>query len=267
MARDIVIAREGKVNVAGDLYGKYIYPADSVSVANTLEISDEDFAAMTSTNDTTMNEPVFWQDFQNKGARTDYSYAFANWNATTINPIYGMNNVDKCMYALMNCSELLDGRTLTFNITSSNPNMMYVCANCSKMVHGPQFIFTAPVIRTYTSMYASCVALKSATVYWGDGSADPIATRNSCQNMFFKCKSLESIDFGAEKTGSPIYLDLSYSSAITADTMLSLARSLKDVSSATSGNYDITISTQTDLSMPDSTRNIFTSKGWTIKTK
>lgn len=265
MSRDTIIASEGNIAIAGDLYGKYVYPASTASVANVLEVSEEEFAEISSTSNTTMNEPQFWADFQHSGKRTDYSYAFANWDAESIVPIYGLNNIDKCMYALMNCTKLIDARSITFNITNTNPNMMYVCVNCNKMTNAPQFVYAAtPIVRTYTSMYASCYELKTATVYWGDGTADPIGERNSCQNMFFRCYALESIDFGNENTGSPIYLDLSYAEKLTQDSVISLAKSLQDVSSAESGLYEITLSEVTIAAMPEDTRSIFESKGWTL---
>lgn len=251
--------------MSGDLYGKYIYPSSSARVANVLEVSEEEFAEIASTSNSTMNEPQFWADFQHTGSRTDYSYAFANWNTTSIVPLYGLNNVDKCMYALMNCTELRDARSITFNITNTNPDMIYVCANCNKMTNAPQFVYAAtPIVRTYTSMYDSCYELKTATVYWGDGTADPIGERNSCQNMFFRCYALESIDFGNENTGSPIYLDLSYAEKLTQDSVISLAKSLQDVSSAESGLYEITLSEVTLAAMAEATRSIFESKGWTL---
>lgn len=265
MSREIIIASEGNVSMAGDLYGKYIYPSSSASVANVLEVSDEEFSQIASMSNSTMNEPQFWADFQHNGLRTDYSYAFANWNAASIVPIYGLNNIDKCMYALMNCTELLDARSITFNITNTNPNMMYVCVNCNKMTNAPQFVYAAtPIVRTYTSMYASCYELKTATVYWGDGTADPIGERISCQNMFFRCYALENIDFGNENTGSPIYLDLSYTEVLTQESVMSLANSLQDVSAAEAGVYKITLSEVTIAAMSDETRAIFENKGWTL---
>lgn len=266
MSRETLISSEGTVAMAGDLYGKYLYPADSEEIANVLEISDEEFATVQALSVQSTSEPQFWAEFQHNGSRTDYSYAFANWNSESIAPIYGLNNVDKCMYALMNCRELKDGRSITFNITNDNPNMMYVCVNCVNMTNAPQFVFAAaPLVRTYTSMYASCYKLKTATVYWGNGTADPIGDRCHCQNMFFRCYDLETIDFGNEKTGSPQYLDLSYASKLSNDSVLSLAKSLFDVSSATSGSYEITLATAIKNNLPADTLKIFSDKGWSVK--
>ena len=268
MARDTIISSNGTVAVAGDLYGKYLYPSSDAAVANVLEVTDEEFEQMAAATAAVeaSSQPQFWADFQDSGKREDYSYAFANWNAESIVPIYGLNKVDKCMYALMNCRSLKDARSITFNITNENPNMMYVCVNCNSMTNAPQFVFAAgpTIVRTYTSLYASCYKLQTATVYWGDGTADPIGDRNSCQNMFFRCYELRDIDFGNENTGSPIYLDLSYTEVLSLQSIESLYRSLQDVSKAESGVYEITLSNVTLDGLTDEMKQQFLDKGWTL---
>lgn len=189
-----------------------------------------------------------WDSIQNYGTQTDYSYAFSNWSANKqIIPKYPLENVDKCMYALKDCTGIVDARNLVFHITNENPNMLYVCTNCSSMVYAPRFIFyNAPVVRNYMSMYSGCLKLESLSVFWGDGTADPITERTGCQNMFFKCWSLKDIEFIGEEVGSPLYLDLSYTEKLNYSSMLSLAKSLKtiDATEATSKNsvHEITVS-------------------------
>lgn len=190
-----------------------------------------------------------WDSVQNYGNQKDYSYAFANWGACKmIIPKYPLTDIDKCMYALKDCSGLEDGRNLVFHITNENPNMLYVCANCGNMVYAPRFVFyNAPIIKNYMSMYAGCLNLKEVYVHWGDGSTDPIAERTSCQNMFFKCARLEDIYFTG--VGSPMYLDLSYSKVLNYSTLLNLAETLAEIDSteATKKNsvHEITLSPTT----------------------
>lgn len=266
--RTKIISDEGKTIIAGTVRGKIIYPADTANITTAVQVADEEYTQIANISEESQTAPEFWAALQDNGNRTDYSYAFANWSSSVIAPLFPLNNIDKCMYALMNCTKLEDARSITFNITNNSPNMMYVCANCTSMTNAPQFIYNnVPIVKTYTSMYASCAALKTVQVYWGDGTADPVTQRNSCQNMFFKCSNLTDINFGANKTGSPIYLDLSYSNKITLATMKSLANSLQDVSKAASGNYDITINSATLTLLTDDVKNIFTDKGWVLKTK
>lgn len=189
-----------------------------------------------------------WDIVQKRGELKDYSYAFSNWEVdSVIIPKYPLRDIANCMYALKDCS-LTDGRTLVFHITNENPSMMYVCSNCGKMVYAPKFVFyNAPIVRNYMSMYAGCLKMKEASVYWGDGSTDPIAERTSCQNMFFKCDMLEEVQFTGK--GSPLHLDLSYSNVLKYSTLLSLADSLMniDVTEAASKNsvHEIVISSDT----------------------
>lgn len=190
-----------------------------------------------------------WDSVQNYGNQKDYSYACANWGASKmIIPKYPLTDIDKCMYALKDCSGLEDGRNLVFHITNENPNMLYVCANCGNMVYAPRFVFyNAPIIKNYMSMYAGCLNLKEVYVHWGDGSTDPIAERTSCQNMFFKCARLEDMYFTG--VGSPMYLDLSYSKYIKYSALLSLGKSLAVIDSTEAARknsvHEITLSATT----------------------
>lgn len=207
-------------------------------------IPDEDYFNQHSEYD----DDNIWDSIQNYGNQTDYSYAFSNWSANKqIIPKYPLRNVDKCMYALKDCTGIVDARNLIFHITNENPNMLYVCTNCSSMVYAPRFVFyNAPVVRNYMSMYSGCLRLEKVSVYWGDGTADPIVERTGCQNMFFKCWDLKDVEFIGEEVGSPLYLDLSYTEKLNYSSMLSLAKSLKtiDATEATTKNsvHEITVS-------------------------
>lgn len=211
---------------------------DEIVVPTTLNLPKESFALIPTylipsdeyfAENSEYAENGMWDSVQNYGNLKDYSYAFANWGACkVIIPKYPLTDIDKCMYALKDCTGLEDGRNLVFHITNENPNMLYVCANCNKMVYAPRFVFyNAPIIRNYMSMYAGCLNLKEVYVHWGYGGTDPIAERNSCQNMFFKCARLEDIHFTG--VGSPIHLDLSYSKYIKYSTLLNLAETLANI--------------------------------------
>lgn len=213
----------------------------------------------------------YWDGLQQNGEREDYSYAFCNASYPVLNPQHPIN-ANRVMYMFMGCTELINANNILVNITSENPNMMYACANCIKMTKAPLFNFiNVPIVKTYTSMYAGCVLLEDAIIYWGDGTADPITQRNSCQNMFYRCERLKNIDFGKAETGSPLYLDLSYAKELTMESVLSLYNSLKTIDAEkaqTDGSiHDITISTETmnliKSEAPDIINN-FAQKGWNL---
>lgn len=209
----------------------------------------------------------FWDSIQQKGKRTDYSYAFCNTDYEVLKPIYPIN-AEKAMYMFMGCTKLIDASNILINVTAKNPNMMYVFASCNNLEKAPIFNFAdVPIVKTYVSMYAGCYSLKSASVYWGDGSQDPVTQRNACQNMFFKCRSLKSVDFGNEETGSPTGLDLSYAAELDSASVTSLLNSLKTIPSGSSGKYEITLADKTVEAMSEETAAAFVAKGWTITSK
>ncbi|MBQ3038589.1 MAG: hypothetical protein IJD30_05370 [Clostridia bacterium] len=217
----------------------------------------------------------FWDAFQNNGERTDYSYAFVNWRHEEISPKHPIY-ADKITYCFMGCENIEDLSNTTITLTAKKPNMMYAFVNCAKLVTPPALIFeSCPIVKTYTSMYAGCQSLESVSVYWGDGTQDPITQRSSCQNMFFKCYSLKNVDFGAEETGSPLYLDLSDCTSLTIDSFNSLLTSLKtiDTEQASSENsvHEITVSVECLKNILDNTAvsgliTGFKNKGWSLLT-
>ena len=216
----------------------------------------------------------YWDNQQQYGEREDYSYAFCNSSYTVLAPRH-IINANKVMYMFMGCVKLADAGNILIHITSPKPNMMYVCANCISMKRPPIFNFiNVPIVKTYTSMYAGCVELEEVSVYWGDGTADPITERSSCQNMFYRCNGLINTDFGEEETGSPIYLDLSWSKNLTVESMRNLLKSLKTIDKAQAESersvHEVTISPNTysllETEAPDVLTG-FAGKGWTILTK
>ena len=207
-----------------------------------------------------------WDIIQDDGERRDYSYAFANWRASKITPKH-IIKAEKIMYAFINCKQLTDCSDIIIEVISSAPQMMYVFTNCVKMIFPPTINISAAIVKTYISMYAGCQSLESVKVYWGNGTSDPVTQRNSCQNMFFKCYSLKEIDFGAENTGSPLNLDLSYAADLSTASVSSLLNSLQTIPEGSSGKHEITIASQLyekiETENPELI-NGFVTKGWTI---
>ena len=135
------------------------------------------------------------------------------------------------------------------------------------MKKAPRITILAPIVKTYIAMYAGCQSLESVSVYWGNGTSDPITQRNSCQNMFFKNYKLKDADFGAEETGSPLNLDLSYSADLTEQSVVSLLNSLKTIPEGAAGKYEIIIATQVFDRLSEEIKNGFIAKGWTLLNK
>lgn len=241
-----------------------------MSIAKTFELIAD--AVYEKGKETQNNE--HWNEFQQNGEREDYSYALCNTHHKALNPVHPIR-ASKLMYMFMGCTELERADNILIHIISQKPNMMYVCANCTKMTAGPLFNFiNVPIVKTYTSMYAGCVAMESVSVYWGDGTADPISERSSCQNMFYRCIELQDMDFGEEETGSPIYLDLSWSKKLTVSSMNNLLQSLKTIDRPTADAeksvHEITISPETNALLESEAPDVltgFAEKGWDLVIK
>lgn len=254
-------APEGFAYYNGTSFAKVLYAVEQLpdgwALVNLdkINISDEIDDGLTS---------ELWDILQQSGNRTDYSYAFCNSDYKYLRPKYPIF-AKNIMYAFMSCMNLEDASNILINITAEKPNMMYTCANCNSMTKAPIFNFIgAPIVKTYTSMYTGCYSLISASVYWGDGSQNAVTQRNACQNMFFKCWSLTDIDFGAEETGSPTGLDLSYSKDLTVQSVQSLLTSLMTIPSGSAGKYEIILATDTVAKLSAEILDGFTTKGWTI---
>lgn len=205
-----------------------------------------------------------WGGIQDMGRRKDYSYAFARSTFTAFNPPFGFDDITNVQYMFLQASNLEDLSHITINITNQNPNLMYMCCNCYKLKKPPMITFTAPVVKTYTSMFANCIQLEECNIYFGDGSQDPISVRSSMQNTFFKCEDLKSITFSGK--GSPLYLDLSYCKALSYESLLSLKDALMDVSGAEEGTYSIKVSAESYELLTETDIADFTALGWTIIT-
>lgn len=277
-----ILKKENFTEYLSDIEGFVVYDGsvsgNRIIVPNSLNLPDSCFSLIPKNLVPTKNyfnshseydKGAIWDSVQNYGNQTDYSYAFSNWGASErIIPKYPLLNVDKCMYALKDCTGIVDARNLVFHITNEAPNMIYVCANCTSMVYAPRFIFyNANIVRNYTGLYTSCTQLKEAEVYWGDGTTDPIQQRNMCQNMFFNCKSLINVDFGGDKTGSPQYLDLSYAEYISYASIKSLAKSLQVIDNTEASQkgsvHEITLS-ETTKNLYSGTTTKLTSMGKVI---
>lgn len=206
-----------------------------------------------------------WEDIQHGGERTDYSYAFANWSASKIEPKYPLNNVNRIQYAFMECGNITELSNLEINITAENPSLMYTFANCYLLKKPPVFTFAAAVVRTYTAMYAGCVNLTQAEIYLGDGSQNPISIRNTMQNTFLRCAALTELRFTGK--GAPFGLDLSYSAGLSYDSLISLKSALMDVSGATSGNYDIILHPDSYALLSDDDVAEIAALGWNLVQK
>lgn len=268
MAVTCIEAQEGMVLTNGVVFGTTIYLADGTDPATFYNITKEEYKLLVSQN-AESNAADFWDEFTNLGERADYSYAFANWSQSTINP-GAVLIANKAIYMFMNCKNLTDASNIHIIIKNDNPSMQGFCMGSLLMTQPPNIAFkkkdgtAVAVTKTWISAFANCVKMESCCVYLGDGTQNPVTTRNSMQNTFVNCDALKDLIF--EGKGSPIYLDLSDCKELSHESMQSLKSALMDVSEATSGNYDIKISAETAALLSEEEVAEFAALGWDLVT-
>ena len=210
---------------------------------------------------------AFWNGFINDNQRTDYSYAFANWSHSQIIPPNELT-AEKVIYMFMECRNLQEADNISIIVKNNNPSMQGFCMGNYSMIKPPDVTFVkkdgsaVQAVRTWISAYANCKKMQNCSIYLGDGTQDPIGSRNSMQNTFVNCEDL--VDLVFEGKGSPMYLDLSGCKGLSYESMLSLKEALMDVSGATSGNYDIKIAAETYALLSDEDKASFEDLGWNL---
>ena len=265
MSVKILKASDGKYLTNGVVICKVVRLAEGTKQSNWYEITKEEYDWLT--HKEAVEDPLFWDDFTNTGNRTDYSYAFANWSQSEIIPSNTLR-ADKVVYMFMECKNLMNADKIKVLVKNNNPSMQGFCMGNVKMINSPSVMFRksdglpTPVVRTWVSAYANCVSMESCSIYLGDGTQDPIGMRNSMQNTFVNNKSLKHLTF--EGKGSPLYLDLSDCKELSYESMMSLRDSLMDVSSASSGNYDIKIAAESFALLNDEDKSSFGVLGWNL---
>ena len=241
--------------------GDIIY--NDIYVPASLAGEDDDYIEIATGSDELITSD-FWEAFQWGGRRTDYSYAFSNWNHNKVVPKHPLN-CDKLTYLLLN-SKIVDASNVIVNCLASNPNLMGVCMNCELLVSPPTLNFpVAPFVRTWTNAFAGCIRLKSCIIDFGNetlSETNPISNRNNMQNCFFNCVQLQSIRFRGK--GSPKSLDLSQCKQLDTKTMVNLSEHLYDVSNAQSGDYTIKVSAETMASLNSEIIETFEALGWDL---
>ncbi len=276
-------ATEGMVLTNGYAYSKEIYLGVNDSAENWTEITEAEYNEIKYQFEVIANaengdisqlaQMLDKAEEQLKKAydgRTDFSYAFANTGYTVL-PIRNIA-ATSIIYMLMNCQKLTTCEDVTITVNSDNPSALYVCANCSNMTVAPTFAFKnsegdtlVQAVKTWTSAFLNCSAMTSCAVYLGDGTQDPVTTRNMFQNSFKNCFNIQQLAFTGH--GSPMYLDLSDCKKLTRESMLSLKNALMDVSEAESGVYEIKMAEATYNLYTDEEKAEITALGWTIITK
>lgn len=173
----------------------------------------------------------FWDSFQENGNRTKYTVGFGGncWTDETYNPKYPITATDACAYMYWNNLGITDTKVpITFPNTSSNVGSVFsTCYNLETIRKIIVFEETG-----YSAWFSSCGKLKNITV---EGT---IGTN----------------------------FDISSSTLLTHDSLMSIINALKDYSADESGKtYTLTIGSKNVAKLTDTELQGAYDKGWTVK--
>lgn len=104
----------------------------------------------------------FWDEYQEKGNRYHYNYAFNNryWNDKTYNPKYPFNNVKYYGDMFEGASGIKDTK-FPINIVNTSNFYQNVFAQCSSLVTIRTLTF--PEVVTFNKWFQNCFALENIT--------------------------------------------------------------------------------------------------------
>ena len=172
----------------------------------------------------------FWDAYQDNGERTNYEYAFggAGWTQDLFNPKYSFLKV-------------------------RSPYMMFMS---SKIETIPAIEFDSRA--TYSDIFKNATLLKTIEKLT---FSDIIgATFN---RVFQSCTSLENLTIGGEIAQNGF--DVSWSTKLTHDSLMSIINALADKSEDTSGTiWTVTLGETNIAKLTDEEINIATQKGWVL---
>ena len=142
----------------------------------------------------------FWDEFQNYGDRTNYTYAFAygGWNDDTYNPKYTIRPVS-CNNMFMNASSITDTK-VTIDLTNPDGNQKYgLFASATKLMTIQKLIVDKTItFQSSSPMFNKCNSLKNITFEGAIGKDIsfkdcPLLSKESIENIV-SCLSSDSAD-------------------------------------------------------------------------
>lgn len=168
----------------------------------------------------------FWDNYQDYGNRSEYSYGFyrANWNDISYNPKYPI------------IIQASDSTSNTFTYSTITDTRVDI------------------TIKSQTaSFFYRCYELKTIRKL--------IVTENATLNNAFRdCSALENITVEGTIGAN---IDLSYSPLLTHASIMSVINHLKDYSGS-GATYTLKLGTKNLAKLTDTEKAIATQKGWTL---
>ena len=150
---------------------------------------------------------IFWDNFQNYGKRTDYSYAFAygGWNDNTYNPKY-IIRPSACNNLFMANTAITDTK-VTIDLTNPNGNQKFgLFAGATKLKTIKKLIVNERIsFQSSSPMFNKCNSLEDIIFEGTIGQnisfgSSPLLSRDSMNNIFAHLKTFGTVWTETDKT-------------------------------------------------------------------
>lgn len=206
---------------------------------------------------------AFWDAYQNKGKRTNYSYAFYGynqtsnpWNDVTFKPKYNMKlsartNYMFYMAKITNLKQILEDLGVEFSLVSGCDNVSRMFAY-SDITHVPKLVVPSTVTNFSEVFYASYDLVEAEFEF---------SEKTKYTAAFLSCEKLQKLIITG--TIGQNGFDVAGSPKLTEESLLSILNALKDYSSSTS-SWVCTLGTTNLEKLTDEQKAIATEKGWTL---
>ena len=198
----------------------------------------------------------FWDNSQEYGKRTNYSFAFYYYNDEMFKPKYDIiaKGTASNMFGysrITNLVALIENAGIVFDI-SQTTNTGYLFNEAANLTEAP--IINAPNSTTVDRIFNGCSSLIKAGIIFPENKI------TAYTNAFARCYELQ--DFTA---GGVIDIPLSFaqSSKLTKASLDSIITALKDFSGTTT-TKTLTLHADSKAKLTDAEKAIATEKGWTI---
>lgn len=200
---------------------------------------------------------------------TSVGYTFSDYYLTELPTINIDSSITILNYLFSNCKGPTTIDISNFNTPSlvAISNMFAGCEHAKTIIFGNGFVTRS--VLNFSSMFSYCTSLETL-----DLSMFDFSTGNYMTNMFQMCESLKNLTFGInfgkgyETSESANYsrytLDLSASTLLTHDSLMSVINGLYDIASAGVQTQQLILGTTLKNKLSASEIAIAENKGWTV---
>ena len=195
----------------------------------------------------------FWNGIQNSGNRSDYSYAFTNWQLEQILPKYPLRSVN-LYYTFANCFQV---KQITKDILPVGDAFDMSYGAFHQCYALEEIGFDLPIRTTNVNgmnvMFNECHNLKTI------GKITLDDTAYAFSNTFTRCYALENVTFGGTIAGS---LSFVHSGKLSPDSVASILAALQNRAGLTS--LTLTLHKDVGEKLTNEQKAAITAKNWIL---